>query len=113
MRVEFLRGEDNPQRAMVATPEGENKWAEVLCFEKPFLSFGQEYRHVESVEIGWDGYDAAMCAIYKRVSDGNHYAIPWHIDGSGYYDYSESGTLIPVGRKEMVRTVWETPWGAL
>ena len=113
MRLEFLRGESDPWRATVATPEGECDWVDVLGFEDPFLSFGQEYRHVESVEVGWSGYDTAMYSIYERISDGRRYAIPWYIDGNEHFDYSESDIMIPVEKKEVVRSVWTTPWGVL
>ena len=100
MRIEFLRNKDNPWRATVATPEGEAAWVNVLRFKETFLSFGQEYRHVDSMEVGWDGYDSEMRAIYERVLDGCRYAIPWRIDGSGYFDYSESDIMIPVAKRE-------------
>ena len=113
MRVEFLRNKGNPERATVATPNGEAEWVNVLDWGKPFLSFGQEYRHVETVEIGWNGYDSKMCSIYERVQDGCFYAIPWVTNEAGLFYCSESSDMLPVARKEIVRTVWETPWGTL
>ena len=115
MRIEFLRGESNPQRATVATPEGEVAWSHVLEESLSFVSGGYEFTHVEDVAaaIYDDGQD--MYSVYRQGVTGFLYAIPWlfGFNEEAENDYSQSDVLIPVRKKEVVRTVWAAPWGTL